>query len=96
VLLGRKQVVAVAKGPDPEVAVERPAKAVAPSPATAARPAPAPTIAHVDAAVGTSLDALKEQMFRLELRRQAGTITEEDYAGERAKVEKTLRDLVRG
>jgi hypothetical protein len=42
------------------------------------------------------LDALKETIFRLELRRQAGTITEEEYAQERARTEKMLRDLVRG
>jgi hypothetical protein len=50
----------------------------------------------VDAAVGTSLDALKERLFRLELRRQAGTISEQEYVQERARAEKVLRDLVRG
>ena len=34
----------------------------------------------VDAAVGKSLDALKGQLFRLELRQQAGTISEAEYA----------------
>jgi hypothetical protein len=58
--------------------------------------AAAPTIGDVDAAVGTSLDSLKDQIFRLELRRQAGTISEEEYAQERARAEKVLRDLVRG
>ena len=53
-------------------------------------------LSQVDAAVGTSLDALKDQMFRLELRRQAGTISEAEYAQERARAEKVLRDLVRG
>lgn len=56
----------------------------------------AASLADVDAAIGTSLDALKESLFRLELRHQAGTITEEDYTRERAKAEKILRDLVRG
>lgn len=56
----------------------------------------AATLSDVDAAIGTSLDALKESLFRLELRHQAGTITEEEYARERAKTEKVLRDLVRG
>jgi hypothetical protein len=56
----------------------------------------AANLADVDAAVGTSLDSLKDQMFRLELRRQAGTISEEEYARERARAEKVLRDLVRG
>jgi len=68
-----------------------------PAPATASTPTNgASTIAEVDAAIGTSLDALKERLFRLELRRQAGTITETEYAQERAKAEKVLRDLVRG
>src|SRR5258705_4950603 len=53
-------------------------------------------LSQVDAAVDTSLEALKDQMFRLELRRQAGTISEEEYAQERARAEKTLRELVRG
>jgi hypothetical protein len=55
-----------------------------------------PSLADVDAAVGVSLDSLKDQIFRLELRRQAGTISEEEYAQERARTEKVLRDLVRG
>jgi hypothetical protein len=53
-------------------------------------------MAEVDAAVSTSLDSLKDQIFRLELRRQAGTISEQEYAQERARTEKVLRDLVRG
>jgi hypothetical protein len=56
----------------------------------------ASSLADLDAAVGTSLDALKERLFRLELRRQAGTISDEEYAQERARAEKVLRDLVRG
>jgi hypothetical protein len=59
-------------------------------------PAVSAALSRVDAEVGNSLDALKETMFRLELRHQAGTISDEDYASERAKVEKILRDLVRG
>jgi hypothetical protein len=50
----------------------------------------------VTAAVATSLDYLKEQLFRLELRHQAGTISDEEYTSERARAEKVLRDLVRG
>src|SRR6266478_2380753 len=82
-LLARKPVVAVAGG-----------LPVAGSTATSAPPSAA--LSQVDAAVGTSLDALKDQMFRLELRRQAGTISEEEYTRERARAEKVLRDLVRG
>ena len=82
-LLARKPVVAVAGG------VPMASRAAIPPPASAA-------LSQVDAAVGTSLDALKDQMFRLELRRQAGTISDEEYARERARAEKVLRDLVRG
>ena len=53
-------------------------------------------LASLDRATAVSLDALKDQLFRLELRRQAGTISDEDYARDRAKAEQVLRDLVRG
>jgi hypothetical protein len=43
-----------------------------------------------------SLDELKDRLFRLELRRQAGTIGEKDYSQERQQIEQLLRDLVRG
>ena len=43
-----------------------------------------------------SLDELKDQLFRLELRRQAGTVSDEEYASQRERVERTLRELVRG
>ena len=56
----------------------------------------ASSLKDLDAVVGTSLDALKERLFRLELRRQAGTISDEEYTQERARAEKVLRDLVRG
>ena len=46
--------------------------------------------------VELSLDGLKDRLFRLELRRQAGTITEEEYARERSRTEGVLRELVRG
>jgi hypothetical protein len=78
----------------------KPVAAVAGSVPAARAPAdsgPASTpLAQVDGAVGGSLDALKDQLFRLELRRQAGTISEAEYAQERARAEKVLRDLVRG
>jgi hypothetical protein len=80
--------------------VRKPVVAVAGrAPATSDKATSAPksnALSQVDAAVGTSLDALKDQMFRLELRRQAGSISEEEYAQERARAEKVLRELVRG
>ena len=69
---------------------------VTPSAGGSAAASPGSSVAAVDAEVNVSLDALKDSIFRLELRRQAGTISEEDYARERAQMEKTLRDLVRG
>jgi len=53
-------------------------------------------LAALDHTTATSLDALKDQLFRLELRHQAGTIGEEEYTRERAKAEQVLRELVRG
>jgi hypothetical protein len=50
----------------------------------------------VDQEVNTSLDSLKNTLLRIELRRQAGTISEEEYARERARAERMLRDLVQG
>ena len=96
----------LARKPVALTAGNMPAEEEAPAPKTkkvisSAAPAQAPTngaasIADVDAAIGTSLDALKERLFRLELRHQAGTISPEEYAQERARAEKVLRDLVRG
>ncbi len=103
ILLGRKPVVAVAGGAlaETEVASPRQKKSIAAPAALAPAATVAPTngaasLAEVDAAIGTSLDALKERLFRLELRHQAGTISEAEYAQERARAEKVLRDLVRG
>ena len=83
-LLARKPVAVVA-GSAPAAAAKGTNSVAAPKP-----------LADVDAAVGSSLDALKDQLFRLELRRQAGTISEAEYVQERARAEKVLRDLVRG
>jgi hypothetical protein len=54
------------------------------------------SLESLDRVTASSLDALKDQLFRLELRRQAGTISDEEYSRERAKAEQVLRDLVRG
>jgi len=58
--------------------------------------APEKSMAVLDQQAAMSLDGLKDLIFRLELRRQAGTISEADYAAERARAEQILRDLVRG
>ena len=102
ILLARKPVVAVAvPAPveqDVAAAKQKKPKSKAPSApsAPAVRTNGAASLKELDVAVGTSLDGLKERLFRLELRRQAGTISEEEYALERASTEKVLRDLVRG
>jgi hypothetical protein len=59
-------------------------------------PSAASDIAEVNGEVRGSLDELKDNLFRLELRRQAGTVSEQDYARERQRMEQVLRDLVRG
>ena len=108
-LLSRKTIVAVGGGEVPAEAIPtgKPKKpkaqqataSVSAAPAAPAAKAPSngpASLSAVDAAIGASLDALKEGLFRLELRHQAGTITEEEYARERAKAERILRELVRG
>jgi hypothetical protein len=101
ILLARRPVMAIAGAPAEGVAdaPTKPSKKTAATPVAAQAPAPPErnaNLAQVDAAVGTSLDALKDMLFRLELRRQAGTISEAEYNQERARAEKVLRDLVRG
>jgi len=56
----------------------------------------AKSMAALDQQAAMSLDGLKDLIFKLELRRQAGTISEAEYATERARAEQILRDLVRG
>ena len=104
VVLSRKQIVVAPiaseydddQGAVPSRTTKKKPAATPPPAAVAAKNAPASTVASVSADVTSSLDALKDSIFRLELRRQAGTISEEDYTRERAQMEKTLRDLVRG
>jgi hypothetical protein len=92
----RPQVIMPTNGDAPVVAAVS-AKAAFP---TASKHSPAAviteTVAQVNREVRGSLDELKDSLFRLELRRQAGTITESDYERERQQLEKVLRDLVRG
>jgi hypothetical protein len=88
---------AVDTPPPPKVApAPKPRATPAPPAAVAATPMATDAAASIDREVRGSLDELKDTLFRLELRREAGTISEEDYARERERVQKTLRDLVRG
>lgn len=64
--------------------------------ATGPAAAVAPVTLEIDREVEQSLDGLKDKLFRLELRRQAGTISEETYTEERNRTEQILRELVRG
>jgi len=83
------------------------AKPSAPAPALARTPVPAAALARTPALaaplaekikqeVDTNLDSLKDTLLRIELRRQAGTISDEEYARERGRAEQLLRDLVQG
>lgn len=93
-LFRRPQVMAPTNGDAPAVATA--ATKIAYSPASKEATAATEAVAEVTRAVTGSLDELKDSLFRLELRRQAGTITEDDYDRERRQMEKVLRDLVRG
>lgn len=85
-----------AKAAPPVIAAPMTATAPPPVPTPATAPSAATSVATVEREVELSLDGLKDRLFRLELRRQAGTISEEDYARERSQTEQVLRELVRG
>jgi hypothetical protein len=98
-LLLRKPIPEVASAPAPLPApkgrkAQRAAQA-AQAKAVAVVNAP-PPVERVTQEVNSNLDSLKDTLLRLELRRQAGTITDADYALERGRAEQLLRDLVQG
>jgi hypothetical protein len=101
-LLLRKSVPEVVQAPAPSLApkgrkAQRAALAKAAPPAPPTPPArPAPPMEKVTREVNSNLDSLKDTLLRLELRRQAGTITDAEYALERGRAEQLLRDLVQG
>jgi hypothetical protein len=82
--------------PAPIPSAARAAVPASPAAPAAAVPAATQTVEQAQREVAYSLDGLKDGLFRLELRHQAGTISEEDYARERARLEKVLHDLLRG
>lgn len=55
-----------------------------------------PQAEQVEREATRSLDELKETLFRLELRHQAGTISEQEYTREHERTQKILRDLLKG
>ncbi|HUN64155.1 MAG TPA: SHOCT domain-containing protein [Candidatus Sulfotelmatobacter sp.] len=109
-MLSRKQVVVAAGGDEAAVGSDaaKPSKSASASANKSKKSSPASAgvaaapasnhnaSAQVDQHVANSLDSLKEQIFRLELRRQAGTISEEEYAREKARFDKLLREMVQG
>jgi len=101
-LLLRKSVPEVVQAPAPSPAIkgrkaQRAAQAKIAPPALPAPPVrPAPPMEQVTREVNSNLDSLKDTLLRLELRRQAGTITDAEYALERGRAEQLLRDLVQG
>jgi hypothetical protein len=95
-LFRRPQVMAPADGDAPAVGAVATKIAYPVASTPTPTPAAAETVAEVNREILGSLDELKNSLFRLELRRQAGTITEGDYERERRQMEKVLRDLVRG
>jgi hypothetical protein len=100
-LLLRQPVPEVVVAPAPTPAPKgRKAQRAAQAKAVPVPPAPpAPPVAPVERVtreVNSDLDSLKDTLLRLELRRQAGTITDEEYALERGRAEQLLRDLVQG
>jgi hypothetical protein len=100
VLLWKKPISVTVAGPDLLVphSAEKPraARASVVKSADASASTNGNSLAALDRDTTNSLDALKDQLFRLELRRQAGTISDDEYSRERAKAEQVLRDLVRG
>ena len=86
ILLSRKSIVVPAQG----------GAAIQVSAAPGSSPAQQSSLSALDKEAAMSLDGLKDLIFKLELRRQAGTISEAEYTAERARAEQILRDLVRG
>jgi hypothetical protein len=91
----RPQFMAAGSAPAASRDSKGPAKQPAASTPTA-RNASSVALDEANRHVSGSLDGLKDKLFRLELRRQAGTISDADYARERQRIEQLLRDLVRG
>src|SRR5260221_1771755 len=64
-------------------------------PVPASAPVPSvPFAEKIKQELDSNLDSLKDTLLRIELRRQAGTISDEEYARERGRAEQLLRDLV--
>ncbi len=64
--------------------------------ATVPTPQTVQQVGSGESSLRNSVDEIKETLFRLELRRQAGTLAESEYLVQRQRLEKALRDLVKG
>lgn len=96
-LLLRKPIPVNAEVPVPaQPSVSKGRKARSPQAKPALPPPSPPPVEKVTREVHSNLDSLKDSLLRLELRRQAGTISDEEYALERGRAEQLLRDLVQG
>jgi len=99
-LLLRKETpeMATAPAPAPQASKGRNRKmqkaAPAPPKPVVPPPPPRPPVEQIQQEVHSNLDSLKDTLLRLELRRQAGTISDAEYALERGRAEQLLRDLV--
>ncbi|MGA8366313.1 MAG: hypothetical protein WB716_03265, partial [Candidatus Acidiferrales bacterium] len=81
---------------EPPAARQTVSSATAAQESSSSRPSAGIVSADIERQVRGSLDDLKDTLFRLELRHQAGTISDVEYARERERIEKLLRNLVRG
>lgn len=94
ILVSRKQIVVA--GPNEATPARKSSNPSEKAKKTPPVTSPANASSDVEHSVTLSMDALKDQIFRLELRRQAGTISEEDYTREKNKFDQLLRDMVQG
>jgi hypothetical protein len=98
-LLRRPQYIATGAPVAASLAADRTKPAARSAAGATAAPRPSARSGVIEDAnrhVTGSLDELKDQLFRLELRHQAGTISDADYSRERQSIEQLLRELVRG
>ena len=82
VVLAGAAYISVTRGPKPMVAAD---------PESAAPAPPLPTVATVAFSGNALLEAMKDELFQLEIERQQGVITQEDYEKQKAALDQTLK-----
>jgi hypothetical protein len=97
-LLLRKPIPVVSNEPAPAPATKnrKAQRAAQAKPSNPAGSNGTPVAESVKQEVNSNLESLKDTLLRIELKRQAGTISEQEYAEERGRAEQLLRDLVQG